>query len=162
VLAAFDWVASAFPAAQQKNKTLILRLDAIGDFVVWLPYARALVRHERAKGAEVTMIANSLWASFGSTPPDTKSWWYHSFESGQHIVFFQEKTLSRLAIDSNLFFSSYGGIHNFSRKPFSTVVHRILSGRLSYFLSPVIRRHVGSLTSPDYRKVIDSLRLHRK
>jgi len=146
VLAAFDWVASAFPAAQQKNKTLILRLDAIGDFVVWLPYARALVRHERAKGAEVTMIANSLWASFGSTPPDTKSWWYHSFESGQHIVFFQEKTLSRLAIDSNLFFS----------------LHRILSGRLSYFLSPVIRRHVGSLTSPDYRKVIDSLRLHRK
>ena len=35
-------------------------------------------------------------ATFSGRPPD-KSWWYYSFESGQHISFYQTRTLAYIA-----------------------------------------------------------------
>lgn len=45
----------------------IVRLDAIGDFVVWLPAAQALVAHQRAKQNKVVLIVNQLWAPWAES-----------------------------------------------------------------------------------------------
>jgi ADP-heptose:LPS heptosyltransferase len=46
----------------------IVRLDAIGDFVVWLPAAQALIANLRAQGSEhVVLIANAVWADWAAS-----------------------------------------------------------------------------------------------
>lgn len=48
------------------NAAGIIRLDAIGDFVVWLPAAKALVTHLRFSHQRVVLVANQLWASWAA------------------------------------------------------------------------------------------------
>lgn len=46
----------------------IVRLDAIGDFVVWLPSAQSLIAHLRAQEKKhIVLVANSLWASWAAS-----------------------------------------------------------------------------------------------
>lgn len=44
--------------------TGIVRLDAIGDFVVWLPAAQALMADLRVRNRRVVLIGNQLWAAW--------------------------------------------------------------------------------------------------
>ncbi len=46
------------------QRVLIVRLDNIGDFVVWLDAARALAEHFGSKGIRTTLLASASWASF--------------------------------------------------------------------------------------------------
>ncbi|MBE0626764.1 MAG: glycosyltransferase family 9 protein [Burkholderiales bacterium] len=45
----------------RRNLILVIRLDAIGDFVLWLDAARALVHRYRAQGYSVVLVGNSAW-----------------------------------------------------------------------------------------------------
>ncbi|MEN9493665.1 MAG: hypothetical protein RJA63_4114 [Pseudomonadota bacterium] len=46
----------------------IVRLDAIGDFVVWLPSAQALMAQLRAQGKQhIVLVANALWANWAAS-----------------------------------------------------------------------------------------------
>lgn len=54
------------PKRRVSNSAGIVRLDAIGDFVVWLPAAEALVMHLRASHSRVVLIANQLWAPWAA------------------------------------------------------------------------------------------------
>ncbi len=49
------------PATPSADCVLLVRLDNIGDFVVWLDAAEAIVRHYRAQGKRVTLLANAVW-----------------------------------------------------------------------------------------------------
>ncbi|HXB97913.1 MAG TPA: hypothetical protein VNZ54_07660, partial [bacterium] len=46
---------------------LIVRLDAIGDFLLWLPEAKAL--RGRAGGGRVVLLANQSWADLARSLP---------------------------------------------------------------------------------------------
>ena len=46
----------------------------------------------------------------GSEPP-AQDWWYYAFNTGQHISFFQCKTLEKLAERLRLNFYSFNGLH---------------------------------------------------
>lgn len=46
----------------QRDTVLLVRLDNIGDFVVWLDAGRAIVAHYRADGKRVTLLANAVWS----------------------------------------------------------------------------------------------------
>jgi ADP-heptose:LPS heptosyltransferase len=48
------------------NRVLIVRLDEIGDFVLWLDAARTLVSHYRAQGCTVVLLGNQVWASWAN------------------------------------------------------------------------------------------------
>jgi len=48
----------------RSNFVGLVRLDAIGDFVLWLPSAQALVTELRAQNKHVILIANHIWASW--------------------------------------------------------------------------------------------------
>lgn len=45
-----------------------------------------------------------------------EDWWYYQFSHGQHISFYDKKTLEYIAKKNNLFFYSFRGIHLFSEK----------------------------------------------
>lgn len=47
------------------DSVALVRLDAIGDFVLWLPSARALVAEE--SGVRMVLFANSAWADYART-----------------------------------------------------------------------------------------------
>lgn len=43
------------------TRALVIRTDAIGDFLLWLPFARALLQRMHEDGLTVTLVANSVW-----------------------------------------------------------------------------------------------------
>jgi ADP-heptose:LPS heptosyltransferase len=56
-----NWTRRGLP---HPDRVLIVRLDAIGDFVLWLDAAQALVDHYKADGKSVILIANAAWAAW--------------------------------------------------------------------------------------------------
>jgi hypothetical protein len=93
---------------------------------------------------------------FDGPPPDPDEWWYYAFETGQHVSFYQQRTLERIATQLGRIFTSHKGLHAFSRKP----IHRLLKlggGRLSHLLDPLVRRRLNSRTFSDFELVRDVL-----
>jgi ADP-heptose:LPS heptosyltransferase len=61
-LFAFDRIYFFFrrPSSRKRNsKVLIIRLDAIGDFIIWLSAAKAI--RQTYAGSRVTLLGNELW-----------------------------------------------------------------------------------------------------
>ncbi len=54
------------PAVPDPKRVLIVRLDNIGDFIVWLDAARAIVEHFKSQGMHVTLLGSASWSSFAS------------------------------------------------------------------------------------------------
>lgn len=61
---------------QPRQKVLIIRLDAIGDFVLWLDSARALRECYPRKQFDVTLLGNAAWASLAEDLGIFDSVWY--------------------------------------------------------------------------------------
>lgn len=53
-----------YPPRVHGARVLVVRLDAIGDFVIWLDAARALVRHYHLQGNSVVLLGNKAWANW--------------------------------------------------------------------------------------------------
>src|SRR6185437_3463020 len=51
-------------STSRPNTVLIVRLDAIGDFILWLDAAQALLEHYKSLGKSVVLVANSAWAAW--------------------------------------------------------------------------------------------------
>ena len=47
---------------RDRKSCAIVRVDALGDFVLWLPFARRLIDHQSARGLKVTLICNAACA----------------------------------------------------------------------------------------------------
>ena len=64
-LVCFDSILKLTPRGTPRpDRVLIVRLDGIGDFVLWLDAAQALVRHYKERGQSAFLVANALWASW--------------------------------------------------------------------------------------------------
>jgi ADP-heptose:LPS heptosyltransferase len=48
------------------ERVLIVRLDGIGDFVLWVDAALAIVKYYKDQGKQVILLANSVWAGWAS------------------------------------------------------------------------------------------------
>ena len=65
LLAADQFAILSLPRPKpQPDRVLLVRMDNIGDFVVWLDAAVALVTFYRAQGKRVTLLANRTWKSW--------------------------------------------------------------------------------------------------
>ena len=85
----------------------------------------------------------------GSPPPP--SWWYYAFETGQHISFFQPRTLRLIAEKLGLNFFSHGSIHMFTDKKMSPLAFKVLTDRRLYRLfSWIPRLSLTSRVIPDH------------
>lgn len=83
-------------------------------------------------GAEVLFFTTEL---FSGAPPKPDEWWYYAFDAGQHISFYQAKTLEIIADRLGMKFVSYNGIHVFCKTSLFDQMQR-------FYNSSVIRRIV--------------------
>jgi ADP-heptose:LPS heptosyltransferase len=63
-----DFIFTMYARCESKNKSIaIIRVDAIGDFVIWLDSAKEYRR--LYPGKKIVLIANSAWANWASNFP---------------------------------------------------------------------------------------------
>lgn len=92
-------------------------------------------------------------------PPRPEEWWYYSLPTGQHIGFFQRRTLRTIADKLGVNFYSANGIHILTRKKLSALWLRIVTNaRFARCVAPLLRRVMKSRTMDDHRKLLDSVK----
>lgn len=85
----------------------------------------------------------------GRPPP--ADWWYYARNTGQHIGFFQAKTLERMASKLRLRFTILHGLYVFSDQPISHErLVRLLTGPVAAAAALYIRARLGSKTFSDH------------
>ncbi len=96
----------------------------------------------------------------GIAPPD-QSWWYYAFETGQHISFYQRRTLEIIAERLGLVYWNLYGLHIFSdHTPRNRVFFAKLStcprllAYLSFPLTRYVKRRMTSLTFDDHKALL--------
>lgn len=88
-------------------------------------------------------------------PPQPDSWWYYTFETGQHISFYQRRTLATIARKIGLNLYSAGGVHIMSKTRVDERLLRILTSRVSSVLAPWwTRKILGSKTVSDHQSML--------
>lgn len=59
-----DSLACVIPKNRMGSGILVVRLDAIGDFVIWLDAAQTLSKHYQSQGKPTVLVANAAWAEW--------------------------------------------------------------------------------------------------
>lgn len=91
----------------------------------------------RETNAEAMFFSTEL---FSGPPPKSDQWWYYAPETGQHISFYQAKTLEKIAENLKMKFATYSGIHVFC--------HPNLYDRFQFYhRHPIIRLFVRYKTA---------------
>ena len=88
-------------------------------------------------------------------PPQPEDWGYYSFPTGQHIAFFQRRTLEVLGQRLGLHLVSAHGLHALSRQPFDRRLFTLTANPyFSRLVTPWVRRKVGSRTLNDHCQIM--------
>ena len=99
-------------------------------------------------GAQTLLFTTELYEG---PPPQPNAWWYYAFSTGQHVGFFQRRTLEVLGARLGLHFASANGLHIFSKAVVNERLLRAVTGRLVSRVAPWwIRRRLGSKTMSDH------------
>lgn len=106
-------------------------------------------------GAKTLIFTTELYAD---EPPAPDSWWYYTFATGQHIGFFQRRTLKTLGERLGLRFFSANGIHIFSEHQIDESKLRFVTGRWLSRVAPWwVRRRLGSKTFSDHQLMLQNI-----
>lgn len=95
---------------------------------------------------------------FEGRPPAPDDWLYYSFETGQHIAFFQKRTLEFMANKLGLKLSSSGGVHVFSKNKINESLFKLSMGRMRSVVTWFAKGRLGSKTMSDHMKMVRQLR----
>lgn len=88
---------------------------------------------------------------FQGSPPELEKWWYYALESGQHISFYQPKTLKFIADKLSLNLYSFKSIHMLTNRQISKdFMWQIVAGRISNILYEYVKFIMKSKTLIDY------------
>ena len=88
-------------------------------------------------------------------PPPKPDWWYYGFPTGQHISFYQPRTLQAIGSKLGLNFYSNGWLHMLTDKKINTRLFQLMTtGRTAALLSRIPPRYMDSLTIPDRLKTL--------
>ena len=88
-----------------------------------------------------------------SPRPAPEGWWYYGLEHGQHVGFFERRTLERLAADHGLRVHTWGPLHLLTEKPLAPVRLRLVRR----FRRTLLRRALKampSLTQADHDRLV--------
>ena len=105
---------------------------------------------------ELLKLSSNVLFSTELVPPSNpkpEEWWYYGLEHGQHISFYNIKSLQCLARSKKLFFhTNRRNLHLFTKKKISNLLFRLIcSGSTSKILDTFIRRK--SLLASDYESI---------
>jgi ADP-heptose:LPS heptosyltransferase len=64
VIYLIDTAVLLVPSGRRRRSVLLVRLDNIGDFTLWLDSARRLASYYRSQGYVVTLLASSAWSEW--------------------------------------------------------------------------------------------------
>lgn len=95
---------------------------------------------------------------FEGSPPRPEQWWYYSFETGQHIAFFQRKTLEVMAKKLGLSFATGGGLHIFSKRSINKRLLGFFASRISGVFGRWIQKALGTKVMNDHLEMVQRLR----
>jgi hypothetical protein len=91
-------------------------------------------------------------------PPKPEHWWYYSLGTGQHIGFYQRRTLEVLGSKLGLNVASANGIHIFSKALIDERILGLCTNRWVARLAPWwTRRRLGSKTMADHLYMLNNL-----
>lgn len=106
-------------------------------------------------GATTLLFTTELYEG---APPRPDAWWYYAFATGQHIGFFQRRTLEALGKRLGLQFASANGLHIFSKTEVNERLLRAVTGRWASRIAPWwVRRHLGSKTMNDHELMLQRI-----
>ena len=106
-------------------------------------------------GAQTIIFTTELYEG---EPPRPETWWYYAFPTGQHIGFYQRRTLEALGARLGLTLSSANGLHILSKSPVNDHLLKFLTNRWMSRLGPWwIRRRLGSKTMSDHELMLKRL-----
>jgi hypothetical protein len=103
-----------------------------------------------------TAFAFSTQLFEGSPPP--LDWPYYSFETGQHISFYQRRTLQHMAETLGMRLFSSGHFHLITSHDVSPTLYRLCAGRMAFGLFPLMKMLRRSRTWPDRQRAMAELR----
>lgn len=108
-----------------------------------------------ASGAQTLVFSTELYEGH---PPSPDHWWYYSLATGQHIGFFQRRTLEAIGARLGLNYSSANGLHILSKTAINERLLFLVTCRWATFLAPRwIRRRLGSRTMSDHHLMLDKI-----
>jgi Methyltransferase domain len=84
-----------------------------------------------------------------SPPPSPEAWWYYSLAAGQHVAFYEPRTLAFLAREHWLHLSSFGPLHLFTERELPAWRLR-LARKLRRVIARRLRRRMQSRTIADH------------
>jgi hypothetical protein len=106
----------------------------------------------RSAGADTLLFSTEL---FVGDPPNPGDWWYYTFPTGQHISFFQRRTLEMLGQRLALRFESANGLHILSRHSIDRTAFKLATNPyICRIATPLIRRWNGSRTLDDHQQMM--------
>jgi hypothetical protein len=111
---------------------------------------QALAKYDGAAFAFSTQLFD------GSPPP--LDWPYYSFETGQHVSFYQRRTLRHVANALGMQHFSSGHFHLFTARSLSPALFRISTSRMAFGLFPLLKLLQRSRTWPDRQRAMAELR----
>ena len=94
---------------------------------------------------------------FNGKPPEPGQWWYYAFETGQHISFYEHRTLEAIAERLGKYLYSNGSVHMITDKKMNSLLFRILTSRPTARVLRIFASiRMSSLTMSDHLKLIKS------
>jgi len=103
-------------------------------------------------GADTLLFTTELYEG---DPPSPDAWWYYAFSTGQHIGFYQRRTLEALGARLGLSLSSANGLHILSKKKINDRLLKLLTSRWMALVGPWwIRHQLGSKTMSDHELML--------
>lgn len=97
--------------------------------------------------AKTLIFSTEIYSGDAAPPLD---WWYYSFATGQHISFYQQRTLQVIAEKLGLGLYTAHGLHILTDKKLKPLALEILTGRAAFLIAPYVRRRLGSKTLSDH------------
>ncbi|BAY97938.1 putative glycosyl transferase [Tolypothrix tenuis PCC 7101] len=95
---------------------------------------------------------------FEGNPPKPENWWYYAFNTGQHISFYQARTIQFIADKLSMFFYSYKTIHILTYKQINHhILLRIMAGRLGNIGYEYVRKRMNSKILTDHKNLLRNL-----
>lgn len=100
LLRVFDSVV-LFNRNARAGSVVIVRTDAIGDFILWLPYAKKICGELRLRNEKIVFVCNSVWADFARAelPVEIFPVERSRFQSNLPYRFRTLRSLARLGAD---------------------------------------------------------------
>ena len=129
--------------------TAIEVLEHLEDPVGFIQSAR------QATGFEVLIMTTEL---YGDTPPALGDWWYYAPETGQHIGFYQERTMRLLAEKVGYQYLNLDDFHIFSTESVPTSTSMVLRrNSVARVIAYLMSRKRRSMTFDDHKRILRSL-----